>query len=121
MEAITGSTWRSDFNASVPSRQLIVVSDLLENDPGDFSAYKRGDLWRKFQRSAVARDAVPNLTGVEIHIVLLRRATALRFQTRKLSDFWQRWFSERGAASVDFGAAASAHRSPGPQVAMGQG
>jgi hypothetical protein len=121
IEAITGATWRADFKASVPHRELIVVSDLLQNDPGDFSAYKRGDLWRRFQTSGIAHDAVPNLAGVEIHVVLLHRDTALRFQTKKLIDFWQRWFTEHGAASLDFGDTGPAQRTTGPQVAMGQG
>ena len=55
LETITAATWRYDFDVSVPHRRMRIVSDLLQHEPGGYSHYQRGDPWKRFLQSALAK------------------------------------------------------------------
>lgn len=106
MQTITAATWREDFSPRVRSRTLILVSDLLQQEPGGFTAYRTGALWPRYEKSLAGR--VPAQLGtVSVKVRLLHRSEATELQTAALTDFWARWFADRGAGTVDFGAAPS--------------
>ncbi len=103
MAAITGATWRRDFDVRVPRRSLVLVSDLLEHDPRVFTTYRRGDVWARFAASGLPEIVKANLSSVSVRVLILHRPSALHFQTENLVALWRRWFLERGAASIEFG------------------
>ncbi len=41
--------------------------------------------------------------GVAVRIDYLRRPEAIQYQNEAHRKFWERWLTERGATSVDFG------------------
>lgn len=119
MKAITALTWRPDFSASVKQRKLIVISDLLEYDPHEFTAYRGDRLWTRYVHSALRQEAPADLANVQVQAVLLHRTTALRIQGPHLMTFWRTWFASRGAATVAFGTDnPSAPGNQTPQLAM---
>jgi hypothetical protein len=101
LEAVTAASWRPDWSPATPHRKLIIISDLLAHDPGDFSLYQ-GDPAVTFPRSKLARDATPNLAGVEVEITVLHRPPYLMRQSEVAEPFWVSWLTARGAASVRF-------------------
>ena len=103
LQAITGLTWRVDFDGRIPHRRLHLVSDLLQY-PG-YSLYQRpsGDLWTRFARSPIANQVEADLTNAVVKIDLLRQPNSLQYQNWAQRKFWDRWFKERGATSIDFG------------------
>ena len=103
LETITAATWRHDFDARVPQRRLRIVSDLLQHEAGIYTHYQPGDPWVRFTRTALAKKVEADLTGVAVRIDYLRRPEAIQYQNEAHRKFWERWLTERGAASVDFG------------------
>jgi hypothetical protein len=114
IETIAAATARPDFDSRVPRRRLLVVSDLLQHEPGGYSHYT-GDLrWPRFAASRLADAAWADLTGVEVEIEYLRRPESARVQTEAHRAFWHEWFMRSGAASVRFlGAPAPLRDAPG--------
>jgi hypothetical protein len=114
LETITAATWRHDFDARVPWRRLRIVSDLLQHETGIYTHYQLGDPWLRFTRTALAKKVEADLTGVGVRIDYLRRPEAIQFQNETHRNFWERWFTERGATSVDFGLSPIRKLSPVP-------
>jgi hypothetical protein len=119
LDSIAAASWRRDFDRRIPNRRLIVVSDLLEYDPGDFSLYRKGNPWLRFRHSAVSGQAQAELSGVSVQIELLRRPAWLALQAGTVRAFWQQWLGQRGATSVEFGASAPSGTANRSQLAMG--
>ncbi len=103
LESITAATWRHDFDGRIPHRRLHIVSDLLQNDPGGYSHYRRGDTWVRFNRSGLSKKVEADLADAVVMIDYLHRPQAAQYQNESHRNFWQRWLTERGATSVDFG------------------
>jgi hypothetical protein len=97
MEAMYTLADRPDFQAHVPVRRLILVSDLMQHSPG-FSMYKSGadaDVWAE---SSLA-DMRAGLEGVEVVArIVPRQEYALPLG--EVKAFWRDWF---GAAGADYG------------------
>ncbi|GEM_PF-2306827 len=119
LEALTAVTWRPDFDARVKNRNLFVVSDLLQHESGGYSHYQLGDPWSRFMRTGLSRKVEADLTGVHVRIDYLRRSEAMQYQNDAHRNFWLRWLTERGAASVDFGM--SPTRSPSTPLPTAKG
>lgn len=99
MEAVTAASWRADWSPTQARRRLVLISDLMQHGP-DGSLYQ-GDAVG-LARTTSAKGAPPDLTGVEVEIVVLRRPGHLAVQTEVAEPFWVAWFTVRGAASVRF-------------------
>jgi hypothetical protein len=106
LETITAATWRYDFDSRISHRRLRIVSDLLQHEFGGYSHYQGGDPWQRFTRSALTKKVEADLTGVAVRIDYLLRPEAMQHQGEAHRKFWERWLTERGAASVDFSAPA---------------
>ena len=102
METIAAATQRPDFDARIPKKELIVVSDLLQHQPGGYTQYQQGDLWAAYKRSRLPIETRPDLTDVTIDIIYLTRPQVAQFQTPRHRAFWRRWLNQAGAASVHF-------------------
>lgn len=102
LEAIGELVGRADFDASVTDRHLIVVSDGLQLSPGGYSHFRKGDLWKGFTQSPLAKGIQPDLTGADVRFVYLMRREFAQRQTPAHQEFWARWFTAAGAKAVAF-------------------
>ena len=97
MEAMYTIADRPDFQAHVPARRLILVSDLMQHSPG-FSMYKSGADGEAWAASGLA-DMRAGLEGVEVVArIVPRQQYALPLG--EVKAFWQSWFA---AAGADYG------------------
>lgn len=103
IQAVVASTLRPDFDARVRNRRLLIVSDLLQHDPG-YSHYTTipRDLWPMFTRSRLATEAIGDLSNVNVEVEYLQRPKDARLQGEGHRAFWKRWFGEAGASPVRF-------------------
>ncbi|MBG1233965.1 hypothetical protein [Aestuariivirga litoralis] len=102
MEAITAATQRPDFDGTIARRKLIIASDMLQNTPGDYSQYSKGDMTKNFLASSLAKGDQADLKGVEVVVDYFTRKNVRLLQDDKHRDFWRKWFVNRGARSVTF-------------------
>lgn len=100
IEALTALTQRPDFDRRVPSRTLIVASDMLQNS-SSYSQY-RGDMARTFRHSALARGDQADFAGIEVSVDYFVRPDQRHRQGPAHRAFWDTWFKERGARAVRF-------------------
>lgn len=97
MEAMYTIADRPDFQPGVPSRRLILVSDLMQHSPG-FSMYKSGADEAAWSDSTLA-DMRAGLEGVEVVArIVPRQQYALPLG--EVKAFWRDWFA---AAGADYG------------------
>lgn len=88
-----------DFAADIPRRRLVLVSDLLEHAPNGFSLYAdRAD----FTAFRAAGNAVPDLGGVSVRVVMLDRPDDAARQAPARADFWPAFFADSDAQAVEF-------------------
>jgi hypothetical protein len=102
IETIAAATARPDFDSRIPRRRLLVVSDLLQHEPGGYSHYTGDVRWQRFASSRLAASAWADLAGVEVEIEYLRRPESARLQSDAHRAFWRDWFLRSGATSVRF-------------------
>lgn len=103
---------RSDFDARVTSRRLVVISDLLEHEKGVYSQLRGGDFWGAYQASPLPKTARLDLRGVSVAIDYLQRGKFATVQGPRHQAFWQRLFKEAGASDVNFLGITPASASP---------
>jgi len=104
---------RPDFDARVPQRRLVMVSDMVEHQKG-YSHLSGGDFWKGYANSGLARYATLDLRGVAVAIDYLVRPKYANVQGAPHRRFWQRLFAEAGTAEVTFiGLAAPDAAAPG--------
>jgi hypothetical protein len=88
-----------DFGAEIRTRRLVLMSDMLEHDPGGFSLYADD---ADFMRWRAISDAGPaNLSQVGVRIVPIDRPDHIARQNQALDHFWPDYFDATLAASVD--------------------
>lgn len=100
IEALLELANRDDFGVKIQNRRLLIVSDMLQHSK-ILSLYNGG-----VNHTEKARDwnsilmRSPDLSGVEIHILLLLRPEELggRLQNDSLILFWEEYFEKTGAA-----------------------
>jgi len=88
----------SDFGADVPSRRLVLVSDMLEHDPNGFSLYVEGADYPHWR--ATPGHAAADFSDVAIRIVPLDRPEHAARQAAALGGFWPQYFDDSGAKSI---------------------
>lgn len=87
-----------EFDAAIPQRRFVLVSDLLEHDPHGFSLYAEGaDIaaWL-----AQAPHGAPDLAAVDIRLVPIDRPDHAGPQAEAREHFWPAFFEAAGAKSV---------------------
>lgn len=84
-----------------PARRLVLVSDLLQFSPR-FSLYEAGADWAAYQASAGAVRTPPDLSDVDVRVVVLERRNRADAQESAQNTFWTQYFDEAGAKSVAF-------------------
>lgn len=86
---------------STKKRRLIVVSDMLQNTPPEYSHYRDGADFSAWRNSAHGREFPQfSLLGVEVEILYLKRPDdfARAAQNRGHVSFWEEYFAELGAS-----------------------
>lgn len=117
---IAAGLTRPDFDARVPERRLVLISDLLEHQKGGYSQLAGGDFWKAYSGSELARQGPLDLRGLVVSVDYLVRPQFAAIQGERHRRFWQRLFAEAGAREIVFiglhplAAAAAAPPSGGP-------
>jgi hypothetical protein len=93
---------RPDFDGRIENRRLVIISDLLENHPGQYTQLKGGDFWKGFRKSSLAALPLPALTGVDVSIDYLQRPSYASIQGNAHRLFWQQLLQAAGARSVSY-------------------
>jgi hypothetical protein len=112
-ESITALTRRSDFDGSVRNRQLILITDGLQNDrmpartgqprySKGYTHYSGEDPWKAFQRSSLATRPGPDLRNTSVIIQYIERPEWTAFQNLRHRAFWERWLRMYGATQIEF-------------------
>ena len=89
-----------NFDSTKP-RRLIVISDMLQNTPPEYSHYRNGADFSAWRNSAHGRGFPQfSLLGVEVEILYLKRTDdfARAAQNRGHVRFWEDYFAELGAS-----------------------
>jgi hypothetical protein len=92
----------SDPDFTGARRRIVLVSDLLQYAPGRFSLYDATQTWEKYRASQGALRTPPDLGGVALRVVMLERADRGEEQSNARATFWQPYFDESGADTVDW-------------------
>ncbi|MCW5699602.1 MAG: hypothetical protein KIT00_07160, partial [Rhodospirillales bacterium] len=93
-EALTGIMDRADFQKSISSRKLVLVSDLLQNS-STYSFYRQSATWDSYQNSA-SGEAIPDMHGVVVVARIVPRRH-YNLPITRLKTFWSRYFEAAGA------------------------
>jgi len=90
-----------DFDPLIPRRRLVLVSDLLEHEPGGFTHYADNADFPAWRRQA-AQNA-PDFARVEVRIAPLDRPAHAARQAYALENFWPDYFdaAQARALSID--------------------
>lgn len=121
MEAILYVTERDDFTQGSPGRQLIVVSDMIQNSER-CSMYNGDRDFGKFRHRGDSDDMIPDLNGVKVEVDYLVRPQYKAFQNQGLRDFWRGYFSEaHAAAPVRFRTIRGSYRADGGDITRNGG
>lgn len=81
-------------------RRLVVVSDLLQHTPGRFTLYAPGQSWDSYRTAAGALRTAPDLSDVDVRVVVLERRDRGAVQEAARQSFWAPYFDETGAARI---------------------
>ena len=96
IQNVSASVFDAPAFKQVP-KQLIIVSDMVQNTPG-FSQYRQSETFDQFKHTPYYLTVRPNLDGVNVTILYLRRADVFRIQGRTQHlDFWRDYFTDAGA------------------------
>lgn len=87
-----------DYDAAIPRRRLVLVSDLLEHDPDGFSLYVTDANYSSW-RGQTANEA-PDFARVALRIVPLDRPDHAARQAAALETFWPAFFDAADVQSV---------------------
>lgn len=79
--------------SDIASRKLIIISDMLENDP-DYSHYS-GDLsFQRYRKSVAYRKYSTDLNDAEVSIRMVQRLSRKPADDLALVKFWRDWISD---------------------------
>jgi hypothetical protein len=101
IETVAAVLTRPDFDARVPERHLVLVSDLLQHSKA-LSQLHGGKFWEAYRTSALVKETPFDLHGTAIAIDYLLRPRFARIQGEVHRSFWRRLFQEAGADEVVF-------------------
>jgi len=89
-----------DFGADIPQRRLVLVSDLLEHDPGGFSLYVSDANYAAWR--AASPSGPPDFAQVDLRIVPLDRPDHAARQGAAVDEFWPAFFAAADVQNVSF-------------------
>jgi hypothetical protein len=99
-EAIKGVSLAPELSAGLVRRDVIIISDMLQNVP-EYTHYNGTPLdWGSFAKTAYYRRVKADLSGVDVRVVYLRRREDVDQQSDEHVRFWNRYFAESGATPV---------------------
>jgi hypothetical protein len=98
-DALASAVGDLEFRAA-PVRRLVIVSDMMEHRPGQFSLYAAGATYKSFRESAPGVRAPPDLSGVSVRVILLDRDGRDGAQAAGRENFWTPWFADAQPADV---------------------
>lgn len=100
LQGIAAIGRRADFSSAIARRRLVLVSDLLQHDPGVYTHYSAGNIATAFRGSALAGQTASRLDGATVRIEYLQRPQAIQFQGDRHLAFWTRWLRDAGATEI---------------------
>ncbi len=74
-------------------KRLVIVSDMLQNTAG-YSHYRGDESYSRFRASSYYLKVRPNLDGVDVTILYLRRIEVKHLQGKRHEEFWENYFSD---------------------------
>ncbi|HRE43209.1 MAG TPA: hypothetical protein PKY87_04480, partial [Terricaulis sp.] len=93
-----------DFDAAIPRRRLVLVSDLLEHHPPGFTHYAAGADFARWRSQSAP--PVPDFTGVSVRAAPLDRPEHAARQHFALEHFWPAYFEATSVDNLSFDPAA---------------
>jgi hypothetical protein len=81
----------------VASRRLVLVSDLMQNVPGQLRMYNEIPAFAEFQKTPYWLDVKADLENVGVTIFYLQRPSSQRLWQQQI-EFWSRYFEAQGAS-----------------------
>ena len=84
-----------DFEAGAGLREIVIVSDLLQNS--EVLSFYRGEGWEHLRSSGGTGRLARNLDGVLVSVVRVPRPGAGPRALGQVDDFWARYFDQQGA------------------------
>lgn len=100
LETIYAVAHSPGFQGTTGRREIVIVSDLLENGP-EISHYGKQPSWEGFRASAYAARLETDLLGAAVRLIYLRRVKDLPWQGEAHLAFWKRYFGESGGGEVE--------------------
>lgn len=96
VESLIGISQRPDFGAEVDAREIIIVSDFVQNSKA-YSHFNGGPKWQNLLASSL-KSELPQLENVRLVFDLVpRREGPNRMPQDKLAAFWTEFASATGA------------------------
>jgi hypothetical protein len=104
LEVVASTVDRADFSKGVDRRRLVIISDMAQAS-ADVTHYGAATEAGSFAIAPdVSQSLARDLSGVDVRIHYLRRASLRRMQTPAHACFWTTHFKEQGAnATVGWG------------------
>ena len=100
MEMVFSISRRPELSGRVPERHFVIVSDMMQNSK-DYTQYKLPIDYREFAKSPFSRTHNFGLERAAISILYLERQSLQNYQNSAHVEFWERWFSDKGARIVE--------------------
>jgi hypothetical protein len=97
IQAVSLRTFDAPELDGVAGRRLVLVSDLMQNVPGQLRMYDAIPRFDEFARTPYWLDVKAELDGVEATILYLQRPSSQRLWQPQI-EFWSRYFEAQGAS-----------------------
>lgn len=99
IQSVSISSFRNGLVSDNAHRQLVLASDMIEFSP-DLNMYRGVPSIHDFFNGESFRKLRGDLRGVDVSILLFRRATAAQIQRQNFIDFWAALLVQQGAIDV---------------------
>jgi hypothetical protein len=97
IQAVALQTFDDPQLDDVQARRLVLVSDLMQNVPGQLRMYDGIPKFDEFARSPYWLDVKTELDGVDVTVLYLQRPASQRWWQAQV-EFWSRYFEAQGAS-----------------------
>lgn len=82
-------------SAEAAQKKLVIVSDMIENVPGEYTQYPPADLrYERFKAAPYYRKVRTDLHGAEVDIFYIQRITARPLNSGAHIQFWLDWIND---------------------------
>lgn len=100
IEMIESIAKRPELSGRVPQRHFVIVSDMMQNSPG-YTQYKLPIKYEEYEKLPFAKTHNVRLEGTTVTILYLEREQLQKYQDGVHVEFWERWFSDKGARILE--------------------